>query len=111
MGAVSGGRPRGFSGSMGSDQSMRLAASHCLSLPFLYSARSLSRPSSYSHVNRLSPASGTLQISRSVGIAYLSYVLTARLARTAYCVLRTLARGVRDREETRASTRGFLHGL
>ena len=47
---------------------MRFWASHCLSLPFWYRLSSRSRPSSYSQVKRVSPASGTSHVSVGTGV-------------------------------------------
>src|SRR3954468_3209942 len=71
----SSGKPAGLLGSTSMDQSMRFCASHCLSLPFWYRDSNLSRPSSYSHVNRVSPAIGRSHVSRLTSDEYLSYVL------------------------------------
>src|SRR5579875_2656057 len=68
--------PIGLFGSTGSDQSMRLVVSHCLSLPFWYNASSRSRPSSYSQLNRADPFAGTSHVVvRSMGLVYFSAVL------------------------------------
>src|SRR4051794_33847692 len=75
-GFISSGMPIGLCGSTGSDQSMRLVESHCLSLPFWYRLSSRSRPSSYSHVNELGLFTGTVHRSlTSTGTAYFGALL------------------------------------
>jgi hypothetical protein len=69
MANVSSGSPSGRARSISWDQSMRVFASHCLSLPFWYSASSRARPSSYSQVKRATPAAGTSQVPCSAGVA------------------------------------------
>src|SRR6516225_10712206 len=64
-------------GFTGRSQSIRLVASHCLSLPRWYRSSSRCRPSSYSQLKRVAPAAGTSQVPGSTGIVYASYVLTA----------------------------------
>ncbi len=71
IGIVSSGMPSGLSGSMSRSQSIRWVESHCLSLPFWYSASSRSRPSSYRQVNRAAPDASMSQVCISVGIVYL----------------------------------------
>ena len=66
-GLKSSGRPITFVGSTSISQSIRFCASHCLSLPFWYSASSRSLPSSYSQVNLAAPAAGTSQVPGSTG--------------------------------------------
>ena len=55
-------------GSTGIDQSIRLVASHCLSLPRWYRSSSRLRPLSYSQLNRVAPAAGTSQVPGSTGV-------------------------------------------
>src|SRR5262245_6335201 len=87
MATVSSGRPRALYGSTSRLQSIRFSESHCLSLPFWYRARSFSRLSSYSQLNRVDPVASTLQLSCD-GKAYISLVDIPRppedLVRTPY---------------------------
>src|SRR4029453_8813393 len=53
MAMVRSSSPIGLSGSTGSDQSSRSAASHCCFLPLAYSLRRSAPPSSYSQVNEV----------------------------------------------------------
>src|SRR3954468_19323009 len=68
------GVPSTLWGSTSSDQSILAAESHCLSLPFWYRSSRCRRPSSYSHVKRASPASGTSQVDLDTGLLYKSWV-------------------------------------
>src|SRR2546423_4690852 len=95
MATVSSGRPRALYGSTSRLQSIRFSASHCLSLPFWYRARSFSRLSSYSQLNRVDPVASTLQLS-SDGSTYISLVDIPRppedLLRTPYVCVTTVSR-------------------
>ena len=68
MGLSSSDIPITLAGSTGIDQSIRLAASHCLSLPRWYRLSSRSRPLSYSHENRVAPAAGTSHVPGGTGV-------------------------------------------
>ncbi len=72
MGTNSSGVSMMLVGSTGRSHSIRLVASHCLSLPRWYRSISRCRPSSYSQLKRVAPAAGTSQVPGSTGMVYAS---------------------------------------
>src|SRR2546430_5012586 len=88
MAIVPSGRPSASYGSTSRLQSIRFSASHCLSLPFWYRARSFSRLSSYSQLNLVDPVASTFQLSAD-GKTYISLVDIPRALPTTSYVHRT----------------------
>src|ERR1035437_76097 len=86
MGTYASGASIGLSWSTAIDQSMRSRLFHCRVLPFSYRLRSLSRPSSYSHVKMVSAPLPTFHRVCSTGRAYTRVLIGVLLSGCAHGV-------------------------